>query len=228
MRLCEVEAKALMAHGGIALPRSRFIAADATMDMQGWNGGVAKAQLLSGGRGKAGLVRFAASEDALQAEVQTLRTRIADLGKPAGILVEEWLEIAAEYYLSFVIDDVAQCPRMLFSTQGGIEVEGAGTTVASYLVNPLAPLRPHHLLDFFLQAGVQDKALGALMRLGARTASWCRWTPRSSSTTAQPFVTVAGARRCPTNWRMPSSRRWSAKRLRPASPSSRCRATSPL
>lgn len=167
MRLCEVEAKALMASGGIPLPRSRFIAANTRVDLKNWNGGVAKAQLLSGGRGKAGLVRFAPSEEALQAEVQTLRARIAALGKPAGVLVEERLEIAAEYYLSFVIDDVAQRTRMLFSTQGGIEVEGAGAAIASFVVDPLAPLRPHQLMDFFLQAGVQGKTLGALMRLAA-------------------------------------------------------------
>ena len=167
MRLCEVEAKALLAHAGIALPQHRFIDVGAAADLAGWSGGVAKAQLLSGGRGKAGLVRFADGADTLREEVQALRMRIATLGKPAGILVEERLQIEAEYYLSFLIDDVAQSPRLLFSTQGGIEVEEAGQLMSSMLIDPLRPLRPQQLLTFFESAGVRGKALGALMRLAA-------------------------------------------------------------
>ncbi len=165
MRLCEVEAKALLFNGGIALPRSRFIGPGDTIDLAGFPGGVAKAQLLSGGRGKAGLVRFGTSEESLRDEVGVLRQRIDALGKPAGILVEEKLDIAAEYYLSLVIDDVRQCPLLLFSTQGGIDIEAAGDGLFSYPVDPLVELRPHHLVQFFNRAGIEGKLLGALCRL---------------------------------------------------------------
>ena len=165
MRLCEVEAKAMLRHSGIAIPKSRFVAVDAPLDLAGFAGGVAKAQLLSGGRGKAGLVRFGADEESLRKEVLALRERIAADGKPAGILVEEKIAIAAEYYLSFVIDDALQCPVLLFSPQGGIDIEEAQDAVFSFLVDPLVELRPHHLIAFFAKTGVEGKLLGALTRL---------------------------------------------------------------
>ena len=165
MRLCEVEAKAMLFNGAIAIPRSRYFAPSEQIDLEGFDGGVAKAQLLTGGRGKAGLVRFGADQTALAAEITTLRASIAALGKPAGILVEEKLDIAAEYYLSVVIDDVRQCPLLLFSMQGGIDIEDAGDSVHSFAVDPLVQLRPHHLLRFFTRAGIEGKLLGAITRL---------------------------------------------------------------
>lgn len=165
MRLCEVEAKALLRNAGIAVTRSKFIDIGEAVDLKGFNGGVAKAQLLSGGRGKSGLVRFADSEQGLRQEVETLRARLAADGKPAGILIEDKLDIAAEYYLSYVIDDVRQCPLLLFSMQGGIDIEDAGDALFSFPVDPLQELRPHHLVSFFTGAGVTGKQLGPLTRL---------------------------------------------------------------
>jgi succinyl-CoA synthetase beta subunit len=165
MRLCEAEAKVLLSNAGIALPKSRLIEAGATIDVRGFNGGVAKAQLLSGGRGKAGLVRFAVDQQSLHAEVEHLRARIAAAGKPGAVLIEERLELAAEYYLSFVIDDVLQRAVLLFSMQGGIDIEDAGDALHRLPIDPLMTLRPHHLLAFFTAAGITGKQLGALARL---------------------------------------------------------------
>ena len=110
--------------------------------------------MLSGGRGKSGLVRMADTADALAREVEALRSRLESEGKPAAILVEEKLDIAAEYYLSFVIDDVLQRSLLLFSRNGGVDIEAAGDAVRSFPVDPLIELRPHHLLRFFQDAGV--------------------------------------------------------------------------
>lgn len=58
--------------------------------------------------------------------MEALRSRLESEGKPAAILVEEKLDIAAEYYLSFVIDDVLQRSLLLFSRNGGVDIEAAG------------------------------------------------------------------------------------------------------
>src|SRR5690606_12383153 len=62
-------------------------------------------------------------------------------------------------------DDVLQCPVLLFSLQGGIEVEGAPQSLRRQVIDPRHDLRPHQLVGFFLEAGVPAAQLGALVRL---------------------------------------------------------------
>lgn len=166
MRLCEAEAKALLASRGIAIPRGHLVDTTGSPSFDTFSsGGAAKAQLLAGGRGKSGLVRLAASAQELTQQVGALRALLAESGSPARILVEERLEIACEYYLAFVIDDVLQRPKLLFSREGGIHIEDATQGVHAYGVEPGGELRPHQLLPFFSGAGINGTVLGPLTRL---------------------------------------------------------------
>ncbi len=84
---------------------------------------VVKAQVLAGGRGKGGAVRFASTlAETSEAANEILSTRFK--GEPVReVLVEEKLAIGAELYLSLTLDRSARVPLLLVSAQGGVEIE---------------------------------------------------------------------------------------------------------
>src|SRR4051794_37572807 len=98
---------------------------------------VVKAQVLTGGRGKAGGVKLA--DDPADAEAKARDILGLDI---KGHVVEKlWIEkasdIAKEYYLSVTFDRGAKKPLFMFTTQGGVEIEQVAEE------NPDALIRLH-------------------------------------------------------------------------------------
>jgi succinyl-CoA synthetase beta subunit len=84
---------------------------------------VVKAQVLTGGRGKAGGVKLAvdpADAEQKAREILGLDIRGHVVGK---VWVEQASDIAKEYYLSITFDRGAKKPLLMFTTQGGVEIE---------------------------------------------------------------------------------------------------------
>jgi succinyl-CoA synthetase beta subunit len=84
---------------------------------------VVKSQVLAGGRGKAGLIRFAASEAELAAVVPALIGREFHGETVKELLLEPKAAIGRELYLSLTLDRSARVPILLASAQGGVEIE---------------------------------------------------------------------------------------------------------
>ncbi len=126
MKLYEFEGKRLLAENGIAVPRGQVAtnAEEASIAAAGLGDSVVvKAQLLVGGRGKAGLVRPASGRrEAAQVAAQILDGSLGG-EKVQQVLVEERLQIARELYLSISVDRLAGCPLILASSEGGVEIE---------------------------------------------------------------------------------------------------------
>src|SRR3977135_4649639 len=84
---------------------------------------VVKAQVLTGGRGKAGGVKLAVDP----ADAEQKATEIIGLDIRGHLVEKVWVEkasdIAKEYYLSVAFDRGAKKPLFMFTTQGGIEIE---------------------------------------------------------------------------------------------------------
>ena len=132
MNLMEYQGKELFARAGIAVPRSRhcntpedverFIAANPGE----W---VIKAQVLVGGRGKAGGIKFASTPEEGKARAsEILGMTIANRQNPAGeicksLLVEEKLPIAKEAYCAIAIDRTSKKPVLMVSKFGGMDIE---------------------------------------------------------------------------------------------------------
>ncbi|HJT63214.1 MAG TPA: ADP-forming succinate--CoA ligase subunit beta [Candidatus Limnocylindria bacterium] len=113
---------------------------------------VVKAQVLAGGRGKAGGVKLAASPDEAEARAEEiLGLRIAG-GPVRTLLVTPAVDIAAEYYLALVLDRSAKAVSVIASAEGGIEIEEVART------HPEAILR-HHLDPL---AGLQASDVAAV------------------------------------------------------------------
>ena len=84
---------------------------------------VVKAQVLIGGRGKAGGVKLAADE----AQAREHATNILGLDIRGHTVRTLWIEhasdIATEYYASVLLDRSAKQPLVIFSVEGGVEIE---------------------------------------------------------------------------------------------------------
>jgi len=126
VRFYEFEAKALLARQGVAIPGARLArtageAAEAASSL-GFPA-VLKSQVLSGGRMKAGAIRFVESAaEAREAAGAILALEIRGR-QPVGVLVEPRAAVAQEYYLGVTYDTLAKLPVAIVSDRGGIDIE---------------------------------------------------------------------------------------------------------
>ncbi|HEY6859435.1 MAG TPA: ATP-grasp domain-containing protein [Pseudolabrys sp.] len=98
-------------------------AAEAAMAAANIGRSVIKAQVPTGKRGKAGGIKLAATPDeAREAAGQILGMRIGDY-TVERLLVEEQADIAHEFYAAVLHDVTARKPLILFSTEGGMDIE---------------------------------------------------------------------------------------------------------
>lgn len=126
MKLHEYQAKQIFAEHGIKIPRGAL--AENLEDVRRISeelGGkvVLKAQVLVGGRGKAGGIKMAESvvsavEIAEKMFGSSIKGEIV-----RKIYLEELIDIKEEWYLSIAIDRVEKCYSLIFSTAGGMDIE---------------------------------------------------------------------------------------------------------
>jgi succinyl-CoA synthetase beta subunit len=121
---------------------------------------VVKAQVLTGGRGKAGGVKLAdgaADAEAKAREILGLDIRGHIVRK---LWVEQASEIAKEYYLSVTFDRGARKPLLMLTTAGGIEIEDVAANnpaaLARLHVDPLVGYQPFEGRDLVFAAGIDD------------------------------------------------------------------------
>jgi len=126
MNFEEHAAKALiLAPAGIAVPRGILCtsAAEAAKAAAEIGPCVVKAQVPTGKRGKAGGIKLANSpKEAEQVAGQILGRTIGDY-KVERLLIEEQAKIAREFYAAVLHDTTARKPLILFSTEGGMDIE---------------------------------------------------------------------------------------------------------
>jgi succinyl-CoA synthetase beta subunit len=126
MNFEEHAAKALiLAPAGVAVPRGILCtsAAEAAKTAAEIGPCVVKAQVPTGKRGKAGGIKLANSpKEAEQVAGQILGMTIGDY-KVERLLVEEQAKIAREFYAAVLHDTTARKPLILFSTEGGMDIE---------------------------------------------------------------------------------------------------------
>jgi succinyl-CoA synthetase beta subunit/citryl-CoA synthetase large subunit len=84
---------------------------------------VIKSQVLSGGRMKAGGVKFADTPDEAAAHAEAILKLEIGGHPPRGVLVDPKAEIQQEYYAGVVWDGLRKRPVMIFSPVGGIDIE---------------------------------------------------------------------------------------------------------
>ena len=163
MDLLEYQGKELFKRFGIPVSEGRLATtpAEARSAAEELGGQVVvKAQVLTGGRGKAGGVKLA--EDPQDAEQKAKDIIGLDIN---GHVVEKlWIEtasdIAKEYYLSVTFDRGAKKPLFMFTTQGGVEIEQVAEESPDALVrlhvDALEGFQPWVARRLIYGAGVED------------------------------------------------------------------------
>jgi succinyl-CoA synthetase beta subunit len=121
---------------------------------------VVKAQVLTGGRGKAGGVKLA--EDAADAEQKARDILGLDIRGHVvrKLWIEQASEIAKEYYLSVTFDRGAKKPLFMLTTEGGIEIEQVAEehpeALARLHIDPLEGFQPYQARRLIYGARIDD------------------------------------------------------------------------
>ncbi len=165
MDLHEFQGKELFRSFGIPVSEGRLATSPAEARSAAEELGgpvVVKAQVLTGGRGKAGGIKLAETPEEAQeraAEILGMDIRGHTVEK---VWVERASEIAREYYLSIAFDRGAKRPLFMFTTQGGMDIEEVAASSPDALVrlhvDPLEGFHPWHARRLVYQAGVEDPA----------------------------------------------------------------------
>jgi succinyl-CoA synthetase beta subunit len=125
MNFEEHAAKPLLARHGIAVPKGALAATpeEAAQRAKAIGAVVVKAQVPAGKRGKAGGIKLAATpEEAKERAKAILGMEIAG-HKVEKVLIEEQMPIARELYAAVLNDPVSKGPLVMFSTEGGMDIE---------------------------------------------------------------------------------------------------------
>ena len=157
MKLHEYQAKEILSKYGIVIPRGILVstpgeAGQATEDLGG--AAVLKAQVHTGGRGKAGGVKLVRSVAEAQLEAQALlgRNLVTHQSGPQGVpinslLVEELTDIQRELYLALTIDREFGGPVLIGSPSGGMEIEEVAASspesIHAERIEPVLGLMPY-------------------------------------------------------------------------------------
>lgn len=134
---------------------------------------VVKAQVHTGGRGKAGGVKLAETAE----ECRTHASNILGLDIKGHIVRTIWIEkasdIAEEYYASFTLDRSAKLHLGMLSAEGGVEIETVAEknpeAIAKVHINPVVGLTTQACRDWVVAANLNpqatDGAVDILMKL---------------------------------------------------------------
>ena len=157
MDLYEFQGKRFFADYGVKIPKGVVItSADELPEMP--EGAVVKTQVLTGGRGKAGGVAICANSSEIQAAVEKLLGAKIKGHAAKRLLIEEKADIALEFYLSIFINRKAKTPSIMFSDQGGVNIESVPKDRISIVnVNPLIGLRGYMIKRLLTPFAIERK-----------------------------------------------------------------------
>jgi len=121
---------------------------------------VVKAQVLTGGRGKAGGVKFAADPREAEGHAQD----ILGLDIRGHVVRRLWIErasdIAKEYYVSVTFDRGEKRPLFMLTTHGGVDIEEVAASTPEALarlhIDPLVGFEPYQARWLCFEAGIND------------------------------------------------------------------------
>jgi succinyl-CoA synthetase beta subunit len=173
MDLLEYQGKQLFARHGVPVPDGKpATSVDEALTAADEIGYpcVVKAQVLIGGRGKAGGIKVVSDHYEARAAAQA----ILGMDIRGHTVHEVWIEaasdIAEEYYASIVFDRSAKAPLMMLSTQGGMDIEEVAErdpdAIARLHVDPLIGFQGFHGRRLAFEAGVAAdvvRPVGALL-----------------------------------------------------------------
>jgi succinyl-CoA synthetase beta subunit len=159
--LYEYQGKQLFARFGIPVSEGAVAATPAEARAAAERLGDAvmvKAQVLVGGRGKAGGIKYAATPDDAEQHAQAILGMDIRGHTVRWVWIERASDIEREYYFSITFDRGAKRPLLMLTTEGGIEIEQVADETPEKLarlhVDPLTGLLPFHARRLCFAAGI--------------------------------------------------------------------------
>jgi succinyl-CoA synthetase beta subunit len=186
MDLLEYQGKQLLARHGLKVSAGEAVR---TVEQAAQAAGrigypvVVKAQVLIGGRGKAGGVKLAADEG----EVREHAGAILGMDIRGHVVHTLWIEraseIASEYYAAVLLDRSAKLPLVMFSSEGGVEVEHVAESHPERLVrehvDPLVGLSREQAAKIAATGGAAEDVLEGVAE--ALLALYETWTQEDAT-----------------------------------------------
>ncbi|MGQ9600129.1 MAG: ADP-forming succinate--CoA ligase subunit beta [Anaerolineae bacterium] len=171
MKLHEYQSKRIFARYGVPIPQgdiattpeqARLIAARLGKRV------VIKAQVLVGGRGKAGGIRLANDPD----EAEEIADQILGMQIKGSVvkkvLVDEAADIAVEIYLGIVIDRAQRRPVIMASAEGGVEIEEVARTtperIVKIAIHPFLGLQPYQARELAFGIGLRKELVNEFVK----------------------------------------------------------------
>lgn len=178
MKLHEYQSKDLLAKFGVPVPGGDVTSdPDQAREIAQKLGGkvVVKAQVLMGGRGKAGGVKLFDDADSAAAFTKELiGKKLVSIQNPQGMVVEkvlvgELVDIAEEYYLAVLLDRAAQKLLVMISARGGMDIEEVAHTepeaIVRVHVDPAWGLGDFELRDAVKKANIPKVAQNQMIAM---------------------------------------------------------------
>jgi succinyl-CoA synthetase beta subunit len=172
MDLFEHQARELFEEHGILVPRAEVT--DSSKEVRGIArrlGGrvVVKAQVRTGGRGKAGGVRIAADPAAAELTARQILGMDIKGHTVRAVMVAEPVAIESEFYVSYVLDRAAGRFLAIASAEGGMDIEEVAATrpeaVARVPVDPAEGVTSAKAAEIAEAAGLPARTVDVLVRL---------------------------------------------------------------
>lgn len=146
VKLAEWRGKEIFRKYGVPLPRGQVARSGAEAVSLVQKGEVPlpcviKAQVLAGGRGKGGAVRFASTAEEVRVAAEAILALEFKGERVREVLLEEKLPIARELYVSLTLDRSKRLPVLLTSSKGGVEIETVpDSEIARQFIHPFVGL----------------------------------------------------------------------------------------
>ncbi len=173
MKLYEHDAKGVFSGYGIPVPRGDIATdAEAAREIARRLGNVViKAQVLAGGRGKAGgILTASTAQEAVDGAYRILGMSIKGI-TVRKVLVEEYRKPQKELYLGITIDRKARSPVIMASTEGGVDIEEIAHRYPEKIfrvhISPLTGIHDYQArkLAYFLDRGSAVSIMDVIKRL---------------------------------------------------------------
>jgi len=172
MRLYEYEGKALFSKAGIKIPGQTLLktqedvrrAASAVKYPV-----VLKAQVLVGGRGKAGGVKVAKNAEEFVKYANEILGMTIKGEKVAAVLAADYVRIDRELYLSIVVDRSSRKYMILHSDKGGVDIEEVARESPEHIYrtpfDPFIGIKEYHAREVAKNLGLDQSSVGRVLDL---------------------------------------------------------------
>jgi succinyl-CoA synthetase beta subunit len=171
LKLYEYKAKEIFANYGMPVPEGLLVKDPDELREFDFPA-VLKSQVLVGGRGKAGGIKFADNlkeaheriEELLKMEIKGLPVKI--------VLVEQKADIISELYVGFVVDRAAKKNVLIMSSEGGVNIEETAKTspdkVVKFEIDPVEGLEIFQIRNLAKKIGLRGKEMVSLAGITSR------------------------------------------------------------